>query len=271
MHTAVRTAGQIWLLPQETILPNRNQPRKNFDGDALESLAESIRHNGILQPLLVRPLPNGLYELIAGERRLRAARLVGMKEIPCVLLQISDEKSSIYALLENLQRQNLNYFEESEAILHIMLLYDLSQEALAAKLGKAPSTVSNKLRLLRLPETVRVSVLRYGLSERHARELLRLRSEELQQSAVDAMHAQNMTVQQAARYIDRLLQDKPSVPKKTIKLFKDIRIFVNTINHAVETMRSAGIQADAHKSETDEYIEYTVRIPKAGNANTIAS
>lgn len=267
MHSDTRTAGQIWLLPQGSILPNKNQPRKHFNGDALEGLAESIRQNGILQPLLVRPLSGDLYELIAGERRLRAARLVGMREIPCVILRVSDERSSIFALLENLQRQDLDFFEEAEAITHIMLLYDLSQEALAATLGKAPSTVSNKLRLLRLPETVRAAVVRYGLSERHARELLRLRSEEQMQTVIEAVHMQNMTVQQTIQYIDRLLSNKPTTRKKPITVFKDIRIFVNTINHAIDTMRNAGIAADAQKCETDDYIEYTVRIPKTAPAN----
>ena len=267
MHTDTRTAGRIWLLPQESILPNKNQPRKHFNGDALEGLAESIRQNGILQPLLVRPLSGDLYELIAGERRLRAARLVGMQEIPCVVLRVSDEKSSIYALLENLQRQDLDCFEEAEAITHIMLLYDLSQEALAATLGKAPSTVSNKLRLLRLPENVRNAVIRYDLSERHARELLRLQTEEQMMTVVETIHQQNMTVQQAIQYIDRLLTNNTTARKKPIALFKDIRIFVNTINHAVDTMRSAGIAADAKKNETNDYIEYTIRIPKTAAAN----
>ena len=271
MHTAVRAAGQIWLLPQEAILPNKNQPRKNFDGDALESLAESVRQNGILQPLLVRAIPGGLYELIAGERRLRAARLVGMGEIPCVILQVSDEKSAVYALLENLQRQNLDFFEESEAFLHVMMLYGLSQEALAAKLGKAPSTISNKLRLLRLPETVRQSVLRYGLTERHARALLRLPTEEQMQTAAWTIHGKHLTVQQTEQYIDQLLRSDPAPTKQPIKLFKDVRIFINTINHAVDTMRSAGIPADARKTETDGYIEFTIRIPKPGNPKKAAT
>ena len=162
-------------------------------------------------------------------------------------------------------------FEESEAIVHIMLLYNLSQDALAAKLGKAPSTISNKLRLLRLPETVRLSVLRYGLTERHARALLRLQSEDQMRQAVETIYTQHMTVQQTERYIDKLLQHKPTPSKKEIKLFKDVRIFVNTINHAVETMRSAGIAADAQKKETDAYIEYTIRIPKSNGAKTIVS
>ena len=231
-------------------------------------MAESIRQNGILQPLLVRPLPGDLYELIAGERRLRAARLVGMHDIPCVILRVSDEKSSIYALLENLQRQDLDFFEEAEAITHIMLLYDLPQEALAASIGKAPSTISNKLRLLRLPESVRAAVTRYGLSERHARELLRLQNEEQMQNVIEVIHTQSLTVQQTAHYIDHILCKKPVVRKKPITLFKDIRIFVNTINHAVDTMRNAGIAADAKKSETDDYIEYLVRIPKNASMHT---
>ena len=264
MQAKSHHAEQILMLPQEKILPNKNQPRRNFDADALEGLAESIRQNGILQPLLVRALPNDLYELIAGERRLRAARMVGMQFLPCVLLQVSDEKSAVYALLENLQRQDLDFFEESEAFLHIMLLYRLSQEALAAKLGKAPSTVSNKLRLLRLPETVRDAVVKGNLTERHARALLRLQTEEQMLKTVEAVCTQGLNVQETDRFIDKMLQAEQTQRKKPIKLFKDIRLFVNTLNHAVDTMRLAGIAADAQKSETDEYIEDTVRIPKPG-------
>lgn len=271
MQAKTRAAGQILLLPQECILPNKNQPRRHFDPDSLESLAESIRQNGILQPLLVRSLPNGLYELIAGERRLRAARLVGIPYLPCVLLQTTDENSAVYALLENLQRQDLNFFEESEAIRHIMLLYDLSQESLAARLGKSPSTVSNKLRLLRLPEPIRDVIISAGLTERHARALLRLQTESQMQQALQAVLAHNWNVQECEQYIEKLLQTQTLPKKKPIKLFKDIRLFINTLNHAVDTMRSAGIAADAQKMETETYIEYTVRIPKNGGETVSAT
>ncbi len=262
MQTGVKTAGQILLIPQEDILPNKNQPRKRFENDAMEELAQSIRQNGIIQPLVVRALQNGQYELIAGERRLRAARIVGAARIPCIVLRIGEEKSALYALLENMQRQDLDCFEEAEALVHLMLLYRLSQEELASMLGKSPSTISNKLRLLRLPSALRTKILDAGLSERHARALLQLRDAERMETVLAQIIDKKLNVAQTDRLIHSLLEDDPKPRKAPIKLFKDVRIFVNTIHHAVETMQRAGIAADAVKSETAHYIEYVVRIPK---------
>ena len=262
MQSKIKTSGYVLLIPPEDILPNRSQPRKSFDTDALESLAESIRQNGVLQPLLVRRRANGLFELIAGERRLRAAKLVGVQSIPCILSDVSDEQSAVYALLENIQRKDLGFFEEAQALFQIMVQYGLSQDDIARMLGKAPSTVSNKLRLLRLPEDVRERIVRTGLTERHARALLKLPTGDGMRKAITAIVRGHMNVAQTDQYIESLL--KPPEPKRKtpIKLFKDVRIFVNTINHAIETMRHAGIPADAKRQETDEYIEYHIRIPK---------
>ena len=262
MRSAAKTAGQILLIPQEEILPNKNQPRKRFGSDALESLAESIRQNGILQPLIVRSLPSGRYELIAGERRLRAARLVGAARIPCIVLNVTEEKSALLALLENIQRQDLDAFEEAEALVHLMLLYRLNQEELASMLGKSPSAISNKLRLLRLPSAIRSQILDAGLTERHARALLQLRDPEQMQNALTQIIAKKLNVAQTEHLIRTMTQQTQAPRKAPIKLFKDVRLFVNTIRHAVETMQRAGIAADAVQSETQEYIEYVVRIPK---------
>ena len=262
MRSAAKTAGQILLIPQEEILPNKNQPRKRFGSDALESLAESIRQNGILQPLIVRRLPSGRYELIAGERRLRAARLVGAARIPCIVLNVTEEKSALLALLENIQRQDLDAFEEAEALVHLMLLYRLNQEELASMLGKSPSAISNKLRLLRLPSAIRSQILDAGLTERHARALLQLRDPEQMQNALTQIIAKKLNVAQTEHLIRTMTQQTQAPRKAPIKLFKDVRLFVNTIRHAVETMQRAGIAADAVQSETQEYIEYVVRIPK---------
>lgn len=263
MLSKQKTGGQILLIPHEDISPNRSQPRKRFDCDELEGLAESIRQNGIIQPLIVRCLPNGQYELIAGERRLRAARIVGIPRIPCVVMQISDEKSAVLAVLENIQRQNLGFFEESEALIHIMRMYAISQEELAARLGKAPSTISNKLRLLRLPEDVRLEITKAGLTERHARALLKLDNEAQIRRALSIIVERRLNVAESERLIDQMLQKGIKPRKAPLKLFKDVRLFVNTLNHAVDTMRRAGIEADSAKSETEEYIEYVVRIPKS--------
>lgn len=257
-----KSGGQILLVPHEEIVPNMHQPRKRFDSGELESLAESIRINGIIQPVNVRIREDGKYELISGERRLRAARLVGLKRIPCIVMDASDEKSAVYALIENLQREDLGFFEEAEAIAKLITEFKLSQETVARRLGKAQSTISNKLRLLKLPREIRQEAENAGLTERHARALLRLDSEERQKRALSIIADRRLNVAETERLIEQMLEKGLTPKKPPLKLFKDIRLFVNTLNHAVDTMRRAGIDADSVKSETEEYIEYVVRIPK---------
>ena len=262
MQTGVKTAGQVLLIPPEDILPNKNQPRKRFGNDALEELAQSIRQNGVIQPLIVRSLANGQYELIAGERRLRAARIVDAARIPCIVLQVDEERSALFALLENMQRQDLDCFEEAEALERLMLLFRLNREELASMLGKAPSTISNKLRLLRLPSAIRERIAGAGLSERHARALLPLRETERMDAVLTQIIEKKLNVAQTERLVRSILTEGTQPRKAPIKLFKDVRLFVNTLRHAVETMQRAGIAADAVQSETADYIEYVVRIPK---------
>ena len=169
-----KIGGQIILVPQEEIFPNPNQPRKRFDFDELEGLAQSIRQNGIIQPIAVRVNEKGQYELISGERRLRASRLVGITRIPCIIMEANDSKSALFALIENIQRTDLSFFEEAVAIDRLINEYGMSRDEVCKKLGKAPPTVSNKLRLLRLPEEIRLKIVQENLTERHARALLRL-------------------------------------------------------------------------------------------------
>lgn len=258
----IRTESQIISVQQSDILPNPNQPRKRFDYDELEGLAQSIRANGILQPLIVRQLENGKYELVAGERRLRAARLVGMTRVPCVVSEISETDSAVFAVLENLQRQDLDYFEEAEALATLVSEYHISQDELCKKLGKAQSTLSNKLRLLKLSDEMRYKISRAGLSERHARALLSVNDEVQRARALSIIIDRHLTVSESETLIEQMLR-KNEVPKKQmLRGFKDIRIFINTLNNAVDTIRRAGIDADSVKTETDEYVEYIVRIPK---------
>lgn len=262
-QSKTRSGGQILLIPQQDIFPNPNQPRRRFDCDELEGLAESIRQNGILQPINVRKVLDGKYELIAGERRLRAARMVGLSRIPCILMEATDEKSALYAILENLQRQDLSFFEEAAAIERLMTEYNLSQEDAAKKLGKAQSTLSNKLRLLKLSEEIRSEITKAGLTERHARALLRLNNEAQLKRALSIIVERRLNVSETDRLVTQMLERGIKSKKQPLKVFKDVRIFVNTLNHAVDTMRRAGIEADSAKSETEEYIEYVVRIPKS--------
>lgn len=258
----IRTESQILMVPQGDILPNPNQPRKRFDYDELEGLAQSIRANGILQPLIVRALENGKYELVAGERRLRAARLTGLTKVPCVVSDISETDSAIFAVLENLQRQDLDYFEEAEALAVLVSDYHMGQEELCKKLGKAQSTISNKLRLLKLSDEMRYQISRAGLSERHARALLSLNDEIQRARALAIIIDRHLTVSESEQLIDQMIRKNEAPKKQMLRGFKDIRIFINTLNNAVDNIRRAGIDADSVKTETDEYVEYIVRIPK---------
>lgn len=257
-----KIGGQIILIPQEDIYPNPNQPRSRFDFDELEGLAQSIRQNGIIQPIAVRVNASGNYELISGERRLRASRLVGISLIPCIIMEASDEKSALFALIENMQRSDLGFFEEASAIEKLIVDFNMSRDDVCRKLGKAAPTISNKLRLLKLPEDVRLKITQEGLTERHARALLRLPTPAQLDRALSIISDKRLNVAESEKLIDQMLSADKSSKKPTVKLFKDVRIFVNTLNHAVDTMRRAGIEADSAKSETDEYIEYIVRIPK---------
>lgn len=257
-----KIGGQIILIPQEDIYPNPNQPRSRFDFDELEGLAQSIRQNGIIQPIAVRVNASGNYELISGERRLRASRLVGISLIPCIIMEASDEKSALFALIENMQRSDLGFFEEASAIEKLIVDFNMSRDGVCRKLGKAAPTISNKLRLLKLPEDVRLKITQEGLTERHARALLRLPTRAQLDRALSIISDKRLNVAESEKLIDQMLSADKSSKKPTVKLFKDVRIFVNTLNHAVDTMRRAGIEADSAKSETDEYIEYIVRIPK---------
>ena len=255
-----RTAGQVLLIPNEQIFPNPNQPRQVFDQEELVNLAISIRMNGILQPITVRQTDKG-YELVSGERRLRASKLAGLVSIPCIVVEVNNMKSAVFALIENLQRQNLNYFEEALAIERLMDEYGLSQEDAARRLGKAPSTVSNKLRLLILPEEARIKLMEKGLTERHARALLKLDSEDVL-PVLDRIIDKKLNVTQTEELIEEVLSKRDSPKRHTKRMFSDVKIFLNTINNAVDTMKKSGIGADIKREDTGESYIYRIEIPK---------
>lgn len=255
-----RTAGQVLLIPNEKIYPNPNQPRQVFDQEELVNLAISIRMNGILQPITVRKTDKG-YELVSGERRLRASKLAGLVSIPCIVVDVNNMKSAVFALIENLQRQNLNYFEEALAIERLMREYGLSQEDAARRLGKAPSTVSNKLRLLSLPEEARNRLMEKGLTERHARALLKLNKEEIM-PVLDKIIDKKLNVTQTEELIEEMLCKKEIPKRQTKRMFSDVKIFLNTINGAVDTMKKSGIGADIKREDTGDSYIYRIEIPK---------
>lgn len=264
-----KASCQIQLIPHENIKPNPHQPRVRFDYNELEGLACSIRSNGLLQPINVRVLSDGSFELISGERRLRAARMIGMNNIPCVVMNVSDEQSALFAIIENVQRQNLDFFEEAVALERLMIDHGLSQEQIAKKLGKSPSSLSNKLRLLRLPEETRDKITYAGLTERHARALLSLPDNVTRARVLDIVIERHLTVAETEQLVKDVHRRRKEPKKAHVKVYKDMRIFLNTLNHAVDTIRKAGIEADTAKSETDEYFEYVIRISKPEEANII--
>lgn len=258
-------SGRILYLPTEQLRPNPSQPRKIFDSDGLQELAASIQNYGILQPLTVRRR-NGEYELVAGERRLRAAKLAGLTEVPCILLTVDEQLSSMVALVENLQQRDLDYIEEAEGLARLMRQYGLNQEQAAAKVGKSQSAVANKLRLLRHSPAVLAALRENGLSERHARALLRLPTEQERMAALAVIVKQQMNVAKAEEYIEALLTKKkqPEEPKKGIRklIVRDVRLFLNSVNHSLDLIRGAGIRAEASQEETDSEIVLTIRLPK---------
>ena len=258
----VLKAGKVLFLPIGSIRPNPAQPRKVFDPTGLQELAASIRQYGVLQPLTVRK-QEGCFLLVAGERRLRAAGLAGLREVPCIVISVDDQDSGLLALVENLQRRDLDYIEQAEGLARLMQQYHLTQEQAAQKIGKSQSAVANKLRLLKLSPEI-LELLRVShLSERHARALLRLTDETSQLHAVRLILENDWTVSRTEAYIDALLA--PAAPKKRLGRFvlRDMRVFWNTLNHQLDLIRAAGIDAGATQQETDAEIILTIRIPKS--------
>jgi ParB family chromosome partitioning protein len=259
---------RVHMIKAGDIKRNPHQPRSYFDEEGLNELSESIRQYGILQPLTVRRSEKGGFELVAGERRLRASKLAGLREVPCILLDATEKQSSVLALVENLQRCDLDFFEEAEGIRRLILQFGLSQDEAARRLGKSQSAIANKLRLLRHPAEVTGAIRRYGLTERHARALLRIEGLEARLEAVEHIAREKLNVAQTEEYIERLLAGTPEESEvkrgiRTLYVFKDIRLFLNTVTHAVEAMRRSGVNALFDKEERDEGIRLTIVIPSA--------
>ena len=260
MFERKKTAGKIYSLPIDQIHPSPFQARKEFDERELAGLAQSIRENGLLQPISVRKAENG-YELVAGERRLRACRLAKMTSIPAILCSYEDPQTAALGLLENIQRTDLNPFEQAQGLRDVLVLWDCTQAEAAKRLGMAQPTLANKLRLLQLTEDQQQFVLNNGLTERHARAVLRL-PENRRSEALINIAKRRMNARQTDLYIEQLL-NSTGKGKHRISMVKDVRIFVNTIDHAIRLMTDNGVPATAHREERDGYIEYTVRIPTA--------
>ena len=259
---------RVLFLPIQSISPNPDQPRRVFSQEELEELAASIRALGLLQPLTVRRGTDGGWELVAGERRLRAAKLAGLTEVPCIALQIDRQRSSLLALVENLQRKDLDFWEEALALDKLISTYHLSQEEAARRIGKSQSAVANKLRLLKLPGPVLERLRDAGATERHARALLPLGDPELQTQAADAIIKEKLTVAQTEALVEHLLHpahEAPAPPARRprrVFVVKDVRLFLNTLNRGVALMRSAGVDAQCQREDRDGEILLTIHIPR---------
>lgn len=253
------------------IVRNPNQPRRYFDPEAIATLAESIRQYGVLNPLTVRRTANGGYELVAGERRLRAARVAGLTDVPCLLINADGEDSSVISLVENLQRRDLDFFEEANGFKRLIEQFGLTQEEAARKVGKTQSAVANKLRLLRLSQQNMELIRCNNLTERHARALLRLNDEADRINVTNYIIEHELNVSRTEEYIDEFLKAKenpqpvvePESGKHVVRLFKDVRFFLNTLNRAVGVMVDAGIGATVKQQESDDGLTLTICIPHA--------
>ena len=268
-QTALRRGGIVYLRTDE-LTPNPVQPRKRFDDESLEELSGSIKSYGILNPLTVR-LRCGKYELVAGERRLRAAKLAGLEEVPCILIDVNMEDASLIALVENLQRRDLDFIEEALGISQLIRMFGMSQEEAARRIGKSQSAVANKLRLLKLPSDVLESLRQNGLTERHGRALLRLPNPVAQRAALEYIVDNGLTVAATDPYIDALLsapeeaeqKDEEKPEKRRTFVLKDVRVFLNTLSRSIDLMKQGGIDAGIQREETDDSLILTISIPKA--------
>ena len=265
-NTRAGRSAVLWLEPEQ-IQPAQTQPRTRFPETELEELARSVGEYGILNPLTVRRHGGG-YELIAGERRLRAARRAGLTEVPCIVMEVDLEQASLIALVENLQRRDLDFVEQAQGIAQLIRMFGLRQEECARRLGKSQSAVANKLRLLRLPEDVLMGLRNASLTERHGRALLRLESPEQQRAALGQFIAQDTNVAAAEAYVEQLLavpEPEPEAEPEKQRTFvlKDVRVFLNSLTRNLALMKQGGIDAGMEQRETDDALILTISIPKA--------
>lgn len=256
-----KNSDKIYSIPVIQIEPSRSQPRVCFSKEALAGLSRSIKENGILQPISVRRVFASKFELVAGERRLRAAIMVGFKTVPCVILDCDETQAAVFALLENLQRANLDMFEEAEAIRNLVEVWGLTQEVVAKKLGKKQSTIANKIRILKLDKEERALVKKANLSERHARAILKLGSKEQRRLMIKKISEKNLNVLDTEALIDSILQGDLMGSAKNF-IVKDLNFFMNAINDALDLMKISREGVQYIHNETDEYLEYMVKIPK---------
>lgn len=260
---AVQEQPEVKTVELSAIIANPFQPRKTFVDTSLQELAASIAAHGIIQPLLVRPQGNG-YELIAGERRLRAAKMAGLKTVPAIVKPLDDRAAAELAMIENLQREDLHYLEEADGYQQLLQHFGLTQEELAQRVGKSQSTIANKLRLLRLPAQARQILLQSQLTERHARALLRLPDAKVQLEVLQVVVERGLNVRETESLVDAVTAPSPTaVPRqRVVPVIRDVRIFINTINKVVQDMQRAGLAITVEEEQNDDYVIVSLRLPK---------
>ncbi|AIK38477.1 MULTISPECIES: nucleoid occlusion protein [Bacillus] len=254
---------EIQEIPIANIIPNRYQPRTVFDAARIDELALTIRTHGLIQPIVIRKYEEDKYEIIAGERRFRAATKLGWEKVPAIIKNLNDTETASVALIENLQREELTAIEEAVAYQKLIELHNLTQEALAQRLGKGQSTIANKLRLLKLPEEIKRALLEKSITERHARALIPLKNEELQLKVLQEIVEKQLNVKQTEERIAKLLEEvKPKRKAKQKAVSRDMRIAMNTIRQSLQMVTNSGLKVNSEEEEFDEYYQITIKIPK---------
>lgn len=261
----VRMAKELRKIPVNDIMANKDQPRKYFDEESIRELSESIRAVGIIQPLTVRERMDGKFDLISGERRLRAAKVAGLAGVPCVVIKVGDEEVDVMSLVENIQREDLSFIEEAKAYAKLINDYGFTQQQLCEKVGKKQSTVSNKMRILRLGDEVLTAIATSGLTERHARALLGIPDTGMRLRAVETIVKRDLNVRQTEELVERLKGEVLiNAGKKNIKNKFNYKVYTNTIKQAYDTIKKSGLNVDYDEVRYTDRVEVKITIPIAG-------
>lgn len=256
-------ADEVVQVPVERVQPNRYQPRAIFNNEKISELAQTIHTHGMIQPIVLRRLNDEEYELIAGERRWRAVQSLGWETVPAIIREMNDSQTASVALIENLQREELTVIEEAVAYAKLIEIHELTQEALAQRLGKSQSTIANKLRLLKLPKAVQQAVMDKKITERHARALIAVKDPEIQEKILDEIIEKQLNVKQTEEKIAKLSEQTPKKKKPTLKgVNKDMRIAMNTIRQSLNMVTDTGIDLETSEEDHDDYYQITIKIPK---------
>lgn len=256
---------EVLQIPVQYIIPNRFQPRTVFIDERIEELSQTIEAHGIIQPIVVRFIGEDQYELIAGERRWRAVQKLGWEKIPAIVKEMDDSQTASVALIENLQREELTAIEEAMAYAKLLELHGLTQEGLAQKLGKGQSTVANKLRLLKLPQSIQDALLQKKITERHARALIVLKTPDKMELVLSEILEKQLNVKQTEDRVKKIIESgtaekKPQARRKSYS--KDMRLAINTVRQSVDMVVQSGLSIDTEEEEHEEFYQFTIRIPK---------